>query len=158
MWRIVVVIILVILAFFVGYFVAWNKCDKKRSKAKSLSDKHLALFLMMNEWTRCKIKGKKFEDFFKKRGYKRIAIYGMSYAGETLVKELENSDVEIAYGIEQNADNVYASIELVKPNDELKEVDCIVVTPITAYDAISAKLEQKISCPILCLEDILYEL
>lgn len=130
---------------------------KQVNENKQMSDKHLALFLMMNQWVKVKQEGKNLASYFEKEGYKEIAIYGMSYAGETLVEELEGSNIKIKYGIDRKADNIYADIDIVSPDDSLDEVDAIVVTSITFFDEIEAKLSEKIDCPIISLEDILYE-
>lgn len=130
---------------------------KQVNENKQMSDKHLALFLMMNQWVKVKQEGKNLASYFEKEGYKEIAIYGMSYAGETLVEELEGSNIKIKYGIDRKADNIYADIDIVSPDDSLDEVDAIVVTSITFFDEIEAKLSEKIDCPIVSLEDILYE-
>lgn len=127
------------------------------SKTKELAEKHLELFLMMNQWVKVKQEGKNLASYFEKKGYKKIAIYGMSYAGETLLEELKESDIEVAYGIDRKADGIYADIDIVSVDDNLEDVDAIVVTAITFFDEIEDKLSQKISCPIISLEDILYE-
>lgn len=129
---------------------------EKLGKAESMSAKHLALFLMMNQWVKIKQEGKTLASYFEKNGYKRIAIYGMSYAGETLMDELKNSDITIAYGIDQNADSIYADVDVVSLDDELDTVDAVVVTAITFFDMIEEKLSKKMDCPIISLEDILY--
>lgn len=123
-----------------------------------MSDKHLALFLMMNQWVKVKQKGKKLSTYFEQNGYKRIAIYGMSYAGETLMEELRDTDVQVVYGIDKKADSIYADVDIVTMDDTLEEVDAVVVTAITFYDEIEDKLSDKIDCPIISLEDILYEI
>lgn len=82
----------------------------------------------------------------------------MSYVGETLVEELKNSDIIIAYGIDQKAESIYPDVEVVFADDKLEEVDAVVVTAITFFDEIVEKLSTKVACPILSLEDILYEL
>ena len=67
-----------------------NKVEMKQLRnIESYSDKHLKLFLLMNQWVKIKQKGKNLESYFKKNGFKRIAVYGMSYVGETLVEELK---------------------------------------------------------------------
>lgn len=126
-------------------------------KAQNMSDKHLALYLMMNQWVKVKQEGKSLTTYFEKNGYKKIAIYGMSYAGETLFDELKNSEVEVAYGIDKNAAGLYADIDIVSPDEDMGDVDAIVVTPIFFMDEIEEKLSAKVSCPIISLEDILYE-
>jgi len=130
----------------------------KLEKVRSLSQKHLALFLMMNQWVKVKQEGKEFSTFFEKNGYKKIAVYGMSYAGETFIDELKNTGVEVAYGIDKNAVAIYADIEVVSVEDDLEPVDAIVVTAITFFDEIEEKLSGKLDCPIISLEDVLYEI
>ena len=61
------------------------------------------------------------------------------------------------YGIDKNADNIYMDVNIVTMEDELKPVDAIVVTPIFFFDDIEEELSQKIDCPIISLEDVLYE-
>lgn len=122
------------------------------------SDKHLALFLMMNQWVRTKQREKNLASYFEANGYKRIAIYGMSYAGETLVNELKNTGIIVAYGIDRNAESIDTNVDIVTMDDQLEKVDAIVVTAITFFDEIEAKLSRKMDCPILSLEDILYEI
>lgn len=130
--------------------------NDKVNQVQKLSDKHLALFLMMNHWVNVKQEGKSLSLYFKDHGYKKIAIYGMSYAGETLVRELDNTEVEVVCGIDKK-ENLYTYIDVVSVDDPLPEVDAIVVTAITFFDEIEERLSAKVTCPIVSLEDILYE-
>ena len=131
---------------------------KSVKKAEKMSGKHLALFLMMNQWVKIKQEGKNLSSYFEENGYHEIAIYGISYAGETLVNELAGSTVKIKYAIDRNADNIYVEINVLSPEDELEDVDAIVVTAIKFFDEIEEMLSEKVSCPIISLEDILYEI
>lgn len=130
----------------------------KIEKVKSMSEKHLELFLMMNQWVKVKQEGKNIASYLEKNGYKNIAIYGMSYAGETLVEELKDSNIEVKYGIDKNADSMYIDVDVLTIEDDLESVDAIVVTAITFFDEIEEKLSEKMDCPIISLEDILYEI
>jgi len=142
----------------VGTVVTLKASDNMVEKTKNLSDKHLALFMMMNQWVKVKQEGKNLSEYFEKQGYKKIAIYGMSYAGETLVSELENTSVQILYGIDKNADSIYANIDVFSIEDSLEEVDAVIVTAITFFDEIEEELSTKFSCPIISLENVLYEI
>lgn len=126
-------------------------------KARAMSDKHLALFRLMNQWVKVKQEGKNLASYFEKNGYKKIAVYGMSYAGETLVDELRDSDISVAYGIDKNAASIYTELEILTMEDEFATVDAIVVTAITFFDEIEQALSEKADCPIISLEDVLYE-
>lgn len=132
---------------------------KERIALKELSDKHLALFMMMNQWVRIKQEGKNVSDYLKQHKFATIAVYGMSYVGERLVEEVKDSGIEVAYGIDRNAGGIYyADIELLTPEEHLREVDAVIVTSIFFMNEIKRDLSTKLSCPILSLEDILYEL
>lgn len=129
---------------------------KQLSKDRDLRDKHMALFQMMNQWVKVKQSGKNLSSYFEQEGYKEIAIYGMHFAGETLAEELFGTNIVIKYGIDKNADNIYADFDIVKPDSELDKVDVIVVTAITFFKEIEEMLSKKTDCPIVSLEDILF--
>ncbi len=131
--------------------------NEKIAKIENMSEKHLALFIMMNQWVKVKQEGKNLSSYFEKKEYKKIAVYGMSYAGETFVDELKNTGITIAYGIDKNADTIYSDIDIFTMEDSLEEVDAVVVTAVTFFDEIEEKLYEKLDCPIISLEDILYE-
>lgn len=142
----------------VGAGATGRTMEKKARKAQNMSDKHLALFLMMDQWVKVKQDGKNLADYFEKQNYKTIAIYGMSYAGERLCEELKNSNITIKYAIDKNAASLYSEVEILSPEDTLEEVDAIIVTPIFFMDEIEEMLSKKVDCPIISLEDILYEI
>ncbi len=126
-------------------------------EVQELSGRHLALFLMMNQWVKVKQNGINLSLYFEKNNYKKIAIYGMSYVGETLLDELKGTGIEVAYGIDRNAESIYADVDIVTMSDDLQPVDAVVVTAITFYDEIEAQLSQRLDCPIISLEDMLQE-
>lgn len=130
----------------------------KTEKATAMSEKHLALFLLMNQWVKVKQEGKSLSAYLEQNGYKKIGIYGMSYVGTTLVDELKGSSITIAYAIDKNAEDIYADVDIVAPDETLAPVDAIVVTAITYFDEIAEKLAEKVDCPIVSLEDVLYEM
>ncbi len=130
---------------------------KKTAKAQQYADKHLALFLLMNQWVKVKQDGKDIPAYLIEQGYKKIAIYGMSYVGETLYHELEDSPVEVAYAIDKRAEGMYADVELLSPDDELPDVDAVIVTPVFFFDEIEEMLASKMDADIVSMEDILYE-
>ena len=137
---------------------AKKAAENKIQKWQQMSDKHLALFLMMSQWVKVRQEGKSLSEYFERNSYKNIAIYGMSYAGETLVEELKDSLICVKYGIDKKADRINREMDIVTIENDLIEVDAVVVTAITFFDEIVEKLQKKLNCPILSLEDILYEI
>lgn len=139
----------------VGSFATKRMMDKRVEQNQKMADKHLALFLMMNQWVKVKQKGKNLVSYFEKNGYREVAIYGMGYAGRTLADELENSSVEIKYGIDQNMGIEDERFDVILPEDTFEPVDVIVVTPITFFAEIEENLREKTDCAIISLEDVL---
>ena len=133
-----------------------SKSKDRIAEIKAMSDKHLELFLMMNQWVKVKQDGKCLSTYFEEEGYKEIAIYGMSYAGETLAEELMGSNIIVKYGIDKHANSIYADFDIVTPDEHFDDVDAVVVTPITFFNEIEEMLSKRLSCPIISLEDILY--
>lgn len=140
-----------------GAGVIGNVLEKVIKERTEMSDKHLALYLLMNQWVQVKQDGKSLVNYFEAKGYRNIAVYGMNYVGQTLYREIEGSSVTIKYAIDKNADTIYADVNVVKPDAELAEVDAVVVTPITFFEEIEEMLSERLNCPIVSLEDILYE-
>lgn len=157
MKKVIISLLSAVAGVAIGAAVVSKKVTNSNSQIQKMSDKHLALFLLMNQWVKVKQEGKDLTSYFEANGYKKIAVYGMSYVGETFVDELKGTDVEIAYGIDKNADGIYADIDIVSAEDELQNVDAVVVTAITYFNEIEYMLKEKLDCPIISLEDVLYE-
>lgn len=155
-------VLLSLFSTLMGFIIGIRSVEKNMSKdirrEQELSDKHFTLFLLMNQWVKVKQEGKHLADYMRKNNFRTIAIYGMSYTGERLLNELRDSDIIIKYGIDRNADGIYADVELVFPEDVQDNIDAIIVTSITYVDEIKKELLNKVSCPIISLEDILYEM
>lgn len=133
-------------------------CITNTNKVQNMSEKYLELFLLMNQWVKIKQEGKSIANYLIYKKYKTISIYGISYAGETLLDELKNTNIKIAYAIDQNADNICSEVKILSPNDKLPAVDAIIVTPVYFFDSIKEKLEARTNADILSLEDIIYDI
>lgn len=131
--------------------------EEEVQKWKGYSSKHLSLYKMMCQWVSIKQESKNLADYFEKKGYRKIAVYGMSYMGDVLIDELKDTNIQVAYGIDKNASSIYSEIDVLTMGDELAEVDVVVVTAITFFDEIEQTLSKKMDCPIISLEEVLSE-
>lgn len=137
--------------------IAYKKEVEKKIAEKKFAEKNIDLFLMMNQWVKVNQEGKKIVSYFEKHGYKRIAIYGMGVVGVTLLNELKKTSIKVVYGIDKDAEDIYAEVNIVTLDGLLDEVDAVVVTAISYFDEIKKILSRKVACPVVSLEDILYE-
>lgn len=89
----------------------------------------------------------------KKNGYERIAVYGLGRIGKHVVAELNNSDVQIIYGVDQNAWSLNFNFPLYTIDDILPQVDLILIT--INDDKIYKKLREKYEYPVGMITDFL---
>ena len=59
---------------------------------------------------------------------------------------------------DRNRDSTYTNLDIVSIEEDMEPVDAIVVTAITYYEEIKKMLLTKVECPIISIEDILYEI
>ena len=118
--------------------------------------KEYFLCKFMNRWLMLKQRGINLSDFFVQKGMKKIAIYGIHYIGKRLYDEFQGSAVEVVYAIDRNPRENGWNIPVLHPDNALKDIDAVVVTPIFDYLEIKKILSAKLSCPIFSVEDILY--
>lgn len=147
-----------LLGIGIPFFFTTKFQQKCIDRWKKESDKNRGLFLLMDQWANIKQEGKNLEVYFVKNNYKKIAIYGMGYVGIRLVKELKYSEIEIAYGIDRNADTIYSDIKLITMDSSLEDVDAIVITTMEGYDEICEALSERVKCSFISIEDILNEI
>lgn len=132
--------------------------SKNTPKKDSGSDNRLKSYYdILNQWLIVKQKGNNLEKYFEENQIHKIAIYGMGQLGWRLYDELQNTGIEIAYVIDQNAViNTHSDLIVYETEDDLPEVDAIIVTAVFAFDEIQQKLSGQISYPILSLEEVVY--
>lgn len=127
--------------------------DEKNKKV----DKFKAYYNMLNQWLQLKQEGKSLEEYFATNNIHTIAIYGMGEMGNRLYEELKNTNIEVRYAIDKNADSTYSEINVIDlESGDLDEVDAIVVTAIFAYDEIEEKINNVVNYSVVNLEDIVY--
>lgn len=156
MKKAIFVVTALIASFMSGAGMVGKFLLKNVNKSQEMSDKHLALYMMTNDWLRLKQDGKSMTTYFDRKGYKSIAIYGMHYMGMSLLNELKNSQVKVKYGIDKNADHIFADCKVITPDEEFEDVDAIIVTPVFYFESIEEELSPKTSCPVISLEEVLY--
>ena len=82
----------------------------------------------------------------------------MKELGEALLMELKDSKINVKYAIDKNAGDIHTTVKMLKPNDELDEVDLVIVTAIHWFDEIEIEMRDKFKCPILSIDDVLFDL
>lgn len=152
------IIIMILVIIIVIMIREKKKKNALLDKERRLSNKHFLLYQTMCKWLSIKQSQLNIATYLKSNGYNNIAIYGMSYIGELLFKELKDSDVKVEYVIDQNKKNSNGDYKMCSLDDKLADVDAIIVTPIFEFVSIENELRKKMKCSILSFEDIMSDL
>ncbi len=138
---------------------AVNYINQKELKAKQESLIKMSEFYnILVTWLEVKQQGKSLEQYFKRNNYKTVAIYGMKELGERLYAELKDSEIEVKYAIDKDKEKLLADIDIYSPDEQMEPVDVIVVTAIHYFGEIEREMSQYADCPVISLEDVIYEI
>lgn len=121
-------------------------------------DKFKKYYETLLQWVQIKQDGKNLEQYFINNGYSTIAIYGMGEMGTRLYNELKDTSITVKYAIDKNAEGTYSELNVVTTEDELESVDAVIVSAIFAFDDIEEELSKMIDCPIISLQDVVFEI
>ena len=116
-------------------------------------------FFLLSHWMEAKNNGKCTADYFREKGYRDIAIYGMGELANRLCEELQGTDVQVRYGIDREPCGTVSRMDRIyTPDSELENVDAVIVTPFYAMEDICGVLNRKVNCPIISLEEVVWSL
>lgn len=137
------------------------KCGEKSKKSRAQEEKHIKynrMFFILLNWLNLKNQGVEIEDYFIKRDYRNIAIYGMGYIGESLYYELYKGHVNVKYAIDRLAADFRKEFPIYKIEDDLEPVDAVVLTTTEENEEIIQKVKEKLDCPVIMISEILWTL
>lgn len=131
---------------------------KTEMTLRKMSRKYESLFCLMSSWLALGQQSISVAEYFAAKNYKHVAIYGMSHMGLRLWYELESRGIKVDYGIDQDKDHLCLEMKIVSPEEKLDETDAVVVTAVSSFYEIVEMLGRKITCPVISLEDIIYDM
>lgn len=142
----------------IGCGLIYKKEHGKLKKALELDRKNDAIIRLFGKWNCLKQEGKSVADYLLENEYKHIAIYGMHHMGKCLLNELQGSEICVDYAIDKRPENAEELIKVYLPDEDLPVVDAVIVTAFFYFDEIEDHLNNQLDCPIISIEDILYEM
>ena len=134
-----------------------NNRSRENAKLSDELGKSREFYYILLQWIRVHQEGRELKNYFVKNGFRTVAIYGMKELGEALLDELRDTEVEVKYGIDRDADAIYSDVDVFKPDELLEETDVVVVTAVHYYDEIEKMLSGKVKSRIVSIEDVVWE-
>lgn len=143
---------------FVAHELTSGRDLREKLRKKEIEwEKMKEFYFILLQWVRVHQENRSLKDYFVKNKYKTVAIYGMKELGEALLEELKDGEIEVRYGIDKDADTIYAAADVYKPDEELDDVDVVVVTAVHYFDEIKNELQKKHRVKIVSIEDVVWE-
>lgn len=151
----IIAIIAGMIGFGSGIVMQGSKNEKKIIEKEDIIDRYKMYQSILVQWLEVKQKGKSLATWFLKKGYRKIAIYGMGDLGNRLYCELLDSDVCVKYGIDKNK-GMYSKLQIIDADEITDDIDAIVVSVAYAYDAIEEDLSKRVNIPIVNIMEPVY--
>lgn len=140
------------------YDVAYIKTECGVEQTTGCFSRAEILFGLLDQWMMNRNQGMHIENYFVKNGFESIAIYGMGSLGNHLYAELESSEkIRVAYAIDKKGYSMFEKLAVKQPIDTLEKVDIVVVTLVRGYNEVISLLKEKLSCPVVLIEEVICE-
>lgn len=122
-------------------------------------NKYMSLFSVLEQWMAAKQNGKRLDLYLTNKGYRTVAVYGMSVLGNLLYNELKDSSIKVLCGIDRNAHDMSFDFEVYNLEEfkehEMKNVDLVIVSAIISKNQVK-EITDKIVCDVITIDDIVY--
>lgn len=114
-------------------------------------------FNLLDRWLWLKHDNKQIKDFFSLKGYHSLAIYGIGEVAFRFYEEIvRTSNISILYTIEKDRNKTHPELQVYYIDDEFPEVDVIVMADDDMAQDVKIKLVNRVKCPVITIEDIIY--
>lgn len=134
-----------------------NGLEKELEDQKKMKEKNREQYLLLLQWLKLRQSGRSICNYLAEKEYKTAAIYGMGHNGERVLQELKASEIEVLYGIDKKADRIVSEIDVLAADTDFPKTDVIIVSEPVYMEEIMKVLKTKVNCPIVSLEEAIYE-
>lgn len=151
LWCTVIITVLLFLSIIISTCL-YRYCLIQVQKANKFN----FYFQLLSQWLTLKESGTSIESMLSVLNYKTIGIYGMGNIGRHLYAELKDSNIKVEYAIDKNTKLNIDDLDIISLEDDFMEVDAVIITVPFEFYSIEEKLSQKVKCPIISIEELIY--
>ena len=134
----------------------FNAIRKKQLKHIRKLEAVRERFYLYDKWITLENKKGSIVRFLKKKGYEKIAIYGVGDIGKQLIGKLYSSAEHMLVGaIDRNAKYIKSDIYIATLEEFGKDVDLVIVALIGNSKNIIGLIQQKVDAEVFTFEELL---
>lgn len=156
-FSICLLVVVAFLGILIGIIIGKRKNAYKILNERRTTDKYKGYYAMLIQWLGILQNKSSIDKYFKENKYEKIAIYGIGEVGKRLVCDLNNTEVFVKYAIDSTQQSS-EKLRIYKLSEVSDDVDVVIVTPIFAFDKIKKDLKKIFTCPIVSLEEVIYDI
>ena len=119
-------------------------------------EKYANYYFLLHFWMKFLEEGKKLEFFFRKRGYEKIAIYGMGDLGGHILSQLPD-DLMPVFTIDRGIIRYNGEVFPMELREKYNlNVDVVVITPLCDYEIIKELVKANFKhTDVVSLEEVI---
>lgn len=155
---IVFIFLAILTVVLISHFRLVDQYKEAFEEERDQKIKMTEFYDILIRWMELRQEEKVLSGWFKRNGYKRIAVYGMRELGVLVYNELLLEKLDVICAIDRNCESLNLDIAVIKPGDDLPDIDVIIVTAPHYYEQIKNELENITRADIVSVEDIIFEL
>lgn len=115
-------------------------------------DNYKRAFSFSKKWFQKTFTGTSPTTFFEKRKIKKIAIYGAGELGKSLEMLIRNTNIEVKFFIDQNAEYIISELPVYRKEKMPSNIDAVIVT--IKNEMLIRELKKIVKCPVYDIDEI----
>lgn len=112
---------------------------------------------IFDQWLTLIEDGVGIDSILERRGYYKVAVWGMGTMAMHFFKALEHSKVSVEYAVDKSAKEYYTNVKVISEDEICRHVDAIVYTnPDENLEKIQV-VADKLNCDVVSLADVIFD-
>lgn len=112
---------------------------------------------IFDQWLTLMEEGTGIDSILERRGYHKIAVWGMGTMAIHFLKALEHSSVSVEYAVDKCPTEYYTKVKVILVDEVYTHVDAIVYTnPDAELEEIRAAAD-RLNCDVVSLADVIFD-
>jgi hypothetical protein len=152
----IVLLIVLIVTISISSLIMRREMLKGQNYLWKQFKKNDSIIKVLDYWMNLREQNISVASILLANGYDNVAIYGYGVLGRRLYEELKSSSVKVNYIVDKRLSGVTGNVSILSPSDSLEPTGIMIVTAIGDYWTIRKNMKEKLDCPIISLEDVIY--
>jgi hypothetical protein len=112
---------------------------------------------IFDQWLTLMEDGIGIDTILERKGYYKIAVWGMGTMAIHFLKALEHSKVSVEYAVDKSATEYYVNVKVISKDKVYDHVDAIVYTnPNENLEEIQ-DVADRLNCDVVSLADVIFD-